>query len=123
MMFRCAFIFLFAVHSALIAQTRLKVDESKKSFGTVQQRDPVVLSYQVTNAGDQPAVFERYEVTCSCTSATLPAVPLLPGKTAEISVSFKTDAAIGLQDRVVKVFSNDGKGPLKLRFNGVVQEK
>ncbi len=121
-MFRIPSIFLLAFQSALLAQPRLKAEEPKQSFGTVRQRDPVVLKYQVTNAGDQPAIFERYEVTCSCTSATIPVVPLLPGKFAEITVSFKTDAAIGLQDRVVKVYSNDRKGPLKLRFRGIVNE-
>jgi hypothetical protein len=105
------------------AQPRLKVNDWKQGFGEVKQGEPVTLDYVVTNSGTQPLVFERYEVSCSCTSATLPAAPVAPGATVNIPVSFKTEAAIGLQDRVVKVYSNDLHSPAKLRFRGTVREK
>jgi hypothetical protein len=105
------------------AQPVLVVTESKKSFGTVTQGEQVKLEYEVNNKGTQPLIFDRYEVTCSCTSATLPAQPVLPGTSAVVTIEFKTTAAIGRQDRIVEVFSNDPKSPARLRFKGSVDEK
>ena len=51
------------------AQPKIEIDDHKKSFGNVKQGDRVVLTYSITNAGNAPLVFERYDVTCSCTSA------------------------------------------------------
>lgn len=117
------FLLLLAVYGAGNAQPRAEVAEWKKSFGTVKQGDPVKFEYAVLNKGDQPLIFEDYEVACTCTSAQLPAQPVLPGKTAIITVSFSTASAIGRQDRVVAVYSNDPKAPLKLRFRGSVDQK
>jgi hypothetical protein len=104
------------------AQPVLVVTESKKSFGTVTQGDQVKLEYEVNNTGTQPLIFDRYEVTCSCTSAQLPTAPLAPGATTVITVEFKTAAAIGLQDRTVKVYYSSSKKSVKLRFRGTVTE-
>lgn len=121
---RLKVILYFCLYSCTaIAQSKPGVPESKKSFGEVKQGDPVSLSYEIRNEGDVPLIFENYEVSCSCTTAELPQAPVLPGKSATIVVRFKTDAAIGLQDRIVKVFIAGRKHPVKLRFRGTVLER
>ena len=114
---------LIVISAGLLhSQPRAEVTEWKKSFGTVKQGDPVRFEYEVKNAGTQPLIFTSYEVECSCTTATLPAQPVLPGQTGTIAVAFKTDAAIGRQERDVRVLSNE-PGGVKLRFKGSVEEK
>jgi hypothetical protein len=118
-----AVIFLLAASVTSWSQPRAEVTEWKKSFGKVEQGDPVKFDYEVRNTGDQPLVFERYDVECSCTAAQLPKVPLLPGKATTITVTFNTSSAIGRQDRVVKVYCNDPKKLIRLRFKGDVDSK
>jgi hypothetical protein len=119
----CATILLLTAYLSSWSQPRAEVTEWKKSFGKVEQGDPVKFDYEIRNTGDQPLVFERYEVACSCTAAQLPPQPLLPGKTATITVTFNTSSAIGRQDRVVKIYSNDPKKLIRLRLKGDVDSK
>jgi hypothetical protein len=110
-----------SLSALLAAQPKLEIAEQKQSFGNVKQGEPVILNYAIANKGNAPLVFERYEVSCHCTSADLPQEPVPPGGTATITVTFKTSSAYGLQDRIVKVYSNAAKSPAKLRFKGIVE--
>ncbi len=118
--------YLFLIVSGLFcsavlqAQAKLEVQENKKSFGKVLKGQKVSLLYLVKNNGNQPLIFEKAEVSCDCTSAAYPKAPLLPGDTVTVKVTFETRSAIGRQDRVVFLHSNDPASPAKLRFKGIV---
>jgi len=111
---------LFACHTGLRAQARLKLADSKQNFGFVKKGEVVKLSYAFTNTGDQPLVITEAKVECSCTSIDFPRQPIAPGQSGVIAVSFDTKSVYDRQDRTVELFSNAPGSPHKIRFKGVV---
>jgi hypothetical protein len=47
----------------------------------------------------------------------------MPGQNATVTVNFNSTTAIGRQDRIVNLHSNDPKSPAKLRYKGTVSTK
>ena len=82
----------------------------------------MVINYIITNEGDQPLVIDDATASCHCTTAKYDPAAIAPGKSTTVMVVFQTKSAYGRQDRVVEVFSNDPRSPLKLRFKGVVDQ-
>jgi hypothetical protein len=105
------------------SQPKLKVSDAKKNFGFVKRGTLIKNEYEITNAGNQPLIITYAEVSCSCTTVDYPKQPVLPNNTATITVSFNTATVYGRQDRVVYISSNDPKGPVKLRYKGIVSNK
>lgn len=114
---------LLLVHAALLSQPRLEVADAKKNFGFVKRGTLVKSDYSITNTGSQPLIITDAEVSCSCTTVDFPKQPIPPNTTATITVSFNTATVYGRQDRVVYINSNDPKGPVKLRYKGIVSNK
>ena len=104
----------------LFAQAQLKFSDTKKNFGFVKKGEQVKLTYEFTNAGNQPLFITDAKAECSCTKVTWPKEPILSGKLSSIEVLFDTSPTYDRQDRVVEVFSNGVKSPQKIRFKGVV---
>ena len=105
----------------LSAQAKLRIVESKKSFGQVMKGEVVKIVFELRNEGDQPIIIESAKASCECTSAEFRKDPLLPRSTATVTVSFDTKGAYGRQDRIVELYSNAEGSPHKLRFRGTVK--
>lgn len=74
------------------------------------------------NNSRRSLVIASVETGCACTTAIFPHVPIDPGKTSSISVSYDTKR-IGRFDQSVYVFSNALQGPVTLRIMGNVAPK
>ncbi len=95
----------------------------KKTINHSKVKEGIILSfdYEITNTGTEPLIFIDYKVACSCTKASLPEKPVIPGEKAKINVTFDTKDKIGFQDRTIEVTSNAKNGLMKLRFKVTVQ--
>jgi hypothetical protein len=95
----------------------------KKTINHGKVKEGIVLSfeYEIENTGTEPLIFKDYKVACTCTKATLPDQPVLPGEKVKIPVTFDTKDKIGFQDRTIEVTSNAKNGLMKLRFKVTVQ--
>ena len=113
---------LFFVNT-INAQAIAMVDKPKQSFEKVMKGEVVHLNYVITNVGNEPLLLQKYDVECSCTSATYDAAPILPGNSATVTVNFDTKTVYERQDRTVLLHSNNSKGDIKLRFKGYVKSK
>lgn len=104
----------------LIAQARLKVVDAKLNFGMVKRGTLITNKYVIKNTGAAPLIIQAVDISCSCTTASFPNQPLMPGKSDTIFVMFNTATVYGRQDREVFVRSNNADGPVKLRYKGIV---
>lgn len=86
----------------------------------MKKGEMVKLNYEITNKGSEPLLIKDIEIECSCTKADFDTKPILPQQSSSISISFDTHSVYDRQDRIVKVISNDPKGPHSLRYKGVV---
>ena len=59
--------------------------------GTVYKGEVIKAVFEVENTGDHPLVFGEVRPSCSCTVASAPKKPLLPGKKTKIVAEVNTD--------------------------------
>ncbi len=108
------------VNAANSFSQEIKVRDPKQNFGFVHEGDTVKLSYMIKNTGKLPLVISSYDVECGCTVMEKVEMPIAPGESYNIKVTFDTHQKYDRQDRIVKVVSNAVNSPTELRFKGVV---
>lgn len=111
---------LFFISLVGYAQPQLKFTETKKNFGFVKKGEVVVVEFDFTNTGNQPAIITEATVECSCTSVEFPKQPIAPNQSAKVIVKFDTKSVYDRQDRIVEIISNAKISNQKIRFKGVV---
>lgn len=75
-------------------------------FGTIKEGEKVSHDYVFTNTGNQPLQILRAEAGCNCTTADWPKVPVMPGKTGVIKVTFNSEGKPGPTLREITIKSN-----------------
>ena len=111
---------LFLLSLTLYAQPQLKFKDLKKNFGFVKKGEVVAIEFEVTNAGNQPAIITEAKAECSCTTVEFPKQPIAPNQSTKIIVKFDTKSVYDRQDRIVEIISNAKNSNQKIRFKGVV---
>jgi hypothetical protein len=92
-------------------------------FADVKEGEQLSHTFEFTNSGNEPLVISDYQVACSCTKAIFSKEPILPGQKSVIEITFDTKGKYGYQDRIIKIFSNAKKSPVKLRIKVFVDSK
>ncbi|MDA0314820.1 MAG: DUF1573 domain-containing protein [Bacteroidetes bacterium] len=101
--------FVLALSFQVQAQESVPVitfKENSKDFGDIMQGQKVAHTFVLTNTGKQPLIISNVAATCGCTVPSWPKVPVAPGKSAEIKVSFDSTGKVGKQNSVVRIYSN-----------------
>lgn len=119
------FLFVLLIFGACVlnAQSKIKFQDAKKSFGFVTKGEVVTLEFDFINEGNAPLIITETKVECSCTSTEFPKQPIAPKQSGKIIVKFDTKSVYDRQDRIVEVISNAANSPAKIRFKGVVLKK
>ena len=109
---RLFFAIIIAMNSAFIltdgAEFSFRDGKSHK-FEDTREGELLSYSYFFKNTGDEPLIISDYEVACSCTKLNYPKYPILPGKEAELKLTFDTNDKYGFQKRKISVISNANK--------------
>ncbi|MFK7947087.1 MAG: DUF1573 domain-containing protein [Saprospiraceae bacterium] len=89
-------------------QKRPKLSFDKKTFeyGMIEQGDVVNHSFSFTNKGNADLIIKDAEASCGCTTPTYPFVPIKPGESGTISVTFNSTGKMGTQRPNITVTSN-----------------
>jgi hypothetical protein len=99
--------------------TFTKVDHD---FGTIEQHADAIAVFEFKNTGKQPLILTDVRASCGCTVPEWPRNPILPGKTAKISVKYDSKN-LGVILRQVTVLSNAATPSTVLTIKGMVKEK
>jgi len=99
-----------------------KFDKTVFDFGTLVQGIPGTASFTLVNEGIAPLVIASAQASCGCTNLTYAKDPILPGKSAAISVTYNA-AALGNFMKTVTVTTNAAEQPVVLQIKGVVEPK
>lgn len=92
-------------------------------FPKTKEGELLSWSYSIENKGEVPLEIYSAEVECTCTDVILPSAPILPGKTAEINVSFNTLDRPFYQDRMITLKTNSKKKTETVKFKVFVIPK
>ena len=89
-------------------------------FGTIALNKPVSHRFTLTNNGNAPLIINRVATTCGCTASEYPHEAILPGKSADIEITYNA-ASTGAFSKSATVYSNAADETVVLRIKGVVQ--
>jgi hypothetical protein len=91
------------------------LEKETVDYGVIEKGAEGTRTFKVTNRGAQPLLLTNCSGSCGCTVPTCPREPILPGKSAEISVKYDTNRP-GPISKQVNIASNDPQNPNKVVF-------
>jgi hypothetical protein len=83
-------------------------------FGKIPKGTPVSHEFTFTNNGKEPIVINNVQASCGCTTPKWPKEPILPGKTASISVQYNAASAGGFNKSIT--ITSNSKTPTKVLY-------
>jgi hypothetical protein len=93
-------------------------------FGEILEGQVVSHTFEIQNVGDADLKIDKVRASCGCTAVQPAKTDLKPGEKTTIRAEFDSHNRMGIQNKLVYVFSNDPKNPqFQLSFNAVVVDK
>lgn len=99
------------------------LDKIVFKFPDTLEGEQLTHTFKFKNTGTVPLVITDFKVACSCTKAIYSKEPILSNQESEIEITFDTNGKYGYQDRIISIFSNANKNPIKLRIKVFVYSK
>ncbi len=88
-------------------------------YGTIAQDSDGTRTISFTNTGDAPLIITDVKSSCGCTVPSYSKAPILPNKTGEITVKYKT-SKVGAFHKTITVLSNATEASKKISIKGEV---
>lgn len=103
----------------VFAQSPVKFDKIKHSFGKITMNKPVTTQFTFTNISNKPVIIENTVAACGCTTPEYPKTPILKGKTGTIKLSYNA-ATSGRFNKTLTVKLANVSEPIVLTVDGEV---
>ncbi|HXA01379.1 MAG TPA: DUF1573 domain-containing protein, partial [Cytophagaceae bacterium] len=97
--------------------------EIAHDFGDIIQGDSVMHVFHFKNSGTSPLIISEVITTCGCTAPKFTKEPVMPGKTGEIFITFRSAGKQGLQNKIITILSNSTNTPVRLSIRVNVLQK
>jgi hypothetical protein len=98
----------------------LKFNDIYYEFGQIKQGEVVNHDFEFINMTKKPLVISNASATCGCTTPSYPFIPVGPGETGTIGITFNSKNKLGNQSPTITVTSN--MGTFKLNMKGIVTD-
>lgn len=99
------------VAAVAYAAPELSVEQGTYNFGSVTQGKKVQHTFTIKNSGDAPLQIKQLSAACGCTAARPSTSLILPGRNAEIQVTFDSSDFSGKVEKTVVMASNSARYP------------
>lgn len=100
--------------------TSISFNEYTHDFGTINEGDVVVHTFEFVNSGTVPLILDKCKGSCGCTVPECPKDPILPGKSGKIEVKFNSKGKKNKQTKKVTVTANTDPSQTILTINAQV---
>lgn len=84
----------------------VKFETDKFDFGTLQQGEKKTTIFKFTNTGKSDLIIQDAKGSCGCTVPDYPKVPIKPGNSGVIKVTFNSEGKSGIQNKSVTLITN-----------------
>ena len=99
----------------------MSFDKGIHDFGVIQEGSRVETVFTFTNTGKSDLIIQDARGSCGCTVPEYPKnLPIAPGATGEIRVSFDSSNKPNLQQKTVTISANTASGRETLRITAMV---
>ena len=95
-------------------------EKEEHDFGTLIDGEKVTYSFRFTNSGDAPLIISNAKGSCGCTVPNYPKVPIAPGASSSIDVTFDSKGRTGKQSKAVTLTANTNPNRKVIRINSEV---
>ncbi|MDF2518999.1 MAG: hypothetical protein K0R59_4295 [Sphingobacterium sp.] len=112
-----------SLSSAAAKLGKVEFAESAFDFGQVKEGAEVKHTFVLKNTGDAPIILSKVTASCGCTQPEFSKSPILPGKTSDIHVTFKSEGQVGKQQKIITVQSNASNSMTTVQLKGEVLPK
>lgn len=103
---------------------KIRFEKVRFNFGEIYHADKVNHEFHFTNTGDSPLEIKGVKVSCGCTTPTYSSLPIAPGDSGIIGVTYNSVGKQGTQKATIRVATNDPTEPeVKLYLSGRVLVK
>lgn len=90
-------------------------------LGEIKQYNPKDVVFKFTNKGGKPIIITNAKGSCGCTEIDYSKKPILPGKSAEVIVTYDAET-LGVFNKTVTLTMNIEKSKQVLHIKGTVVE-
>jgi len=99
----------------------MSFDKGIHDFGVIQEGSRVETVFTFTNTGKSDLIIQDARGSCGCTVPEYPKnLPIAPGATGEIRVSFDSNNKPNLQQKTVTITANTDTGRETIRIKAMV---
>ncbi len=84
---------------------RISFPNTSYDAGNVLSKSVLTYDFVFTNDGNEPLLISKVRSSCSCTVASYPKTPILPGETGKVKLDLDTQGH-GTFNKIVAVYSN-----------------
>lgn len=102
------------------AMPEFAFEKTAHDFGKVIQGERVTYSFRFTNSGNADLVIANISASCGCTATDYPKIPIKPGETNAIKLTFDSGGRSGFQSKTVTVAANTQPGNTVLTIKAQV---
>ncbi|MDH5826112.1 DUF1573 domain-containing protein [Sphingobacterium sp. SG20118] len=106
--------------AALGAIGTIEFAEPAFEFGQIKEGEEVTHIFTLANTGNAPLIISEVRASCGCTQPEFSKNPVLPGKTSDIKVTFKSEGQVGKQQKIITIHSNASNGLTTVQLKGEV---
>lgn len=99
----------------------ISFDKMVHNFGAIKKGKAVTYKFSFKNTGKSPLILSNVKTSCDCTSPDWPKQPVLPGKSATITVGFDAKEK-GVFNKTITITSNAKSNLVELTIQGDVFE-
>lgn len=89
-------------------------------FDTILEGDKVIHHFKFKNSGSKSLLIHDVRTSCGCTIPEWPKVPITPGDSSAIVVSFDSKGRPGMQNKNIKIYANTYPNISEIVISGYV---
>ncbi|MCD7914941.1 MAG: DUF1573 domain-containing protein [Tannerellaceae bacterium] len=99
----------------------ISCEEAIYDFGTIVESDGLTShTFVIKNTGDAALVITRVTASCGCTTPEWTKIPIEPGTTGDVRITYDPKGRPGPFRKKIAVYSNGKKGAFSLTIKGTV---
>lgn len=92
---------------------RLGVAQVEVDFGSIPADKEVLKTITLSNSSKQEVNIRKIVSNCDCMSFSVPKYTLSPGESMDLSLTFDPSGRLGIDHKMVTIFSNDPLNPTR----------